>query len=442
MNLKKRHAEFIIIGAGIAGCSAAQELQSRGHDYVLLEKDAEPGGLTRSIQVGPGYFDYSGHYLHLARVSSPAKIPHAHQSDRDWQRIERHAACHVAGRFVPAPFQYNLFALPKQLRKACLQDYASRHVAGQPRNFKEYLLSGFGQSISELFLVPYNKKQLCIPLERLSVLSATRFFPVPDESKIRAGFIKSHEDTPTGYNSDFWFPKYGGIGLLAKGLARDLKNLMTQCPVERIEFEKRIVQTRFGSFKYKHLISSMPLKHLCQVGDDKELRRLAKELSHNHVLCINLLLGARLPSELEERQWIYFPEPEIPFYRLGIYSNLPGFYVPAGHSSVYIEVARGLMSRSPNLSSILNEVFVTLERLKWFKRKNCVVISANWINCAYVHFTHGREGIVGKIRDALAKHNVFLIGRYGLWEYLSMEDSILTGVEVLERIARGQHRDA
>ena len=39
----------IIVGGGIAGLGAAWRLRAEGHQVVLLEKDAEPGGRCRSV---------------------------------------------------------------------------------------------------------------------------------------------------------------------------------------------------------------------------------------------------------------------------------------------------------------------------------------------------------------------------------------------------------
>ena len=52
---------IIIIGAGLAGLCAAMFLR---REYRLLEKEAAPGGLARSITQDGFTFDYAGHWLH------------------------------------------------------------------------------------------------------------------------------------------------------------------------------------------------------------------------------------------------------------------------------------------------------------------------------------------------------------------------------------------
>ncbi|MBU1869372.1 MAG: FAD-dependent oxidoreductase, partial [Candidatus Omnitrophica bacterium] len=51
---KKR---IIILGAGLAGLSAAYHLQKQGKECLVFEKESEVGGLCRSKNVGGFTFD-------------------------------------------------------------------------------------------------------------------------------------------------------------------------------------------------------------------------------------------------------------------------------------------------------------------------------------------------------------------------------------------------
>ncbi|MBI5446645.1 MAG: NAD(P)-binding protein, partial [Deltaproteobacteria bacterium] len=179
----------LILGGGVSGLAAAQALQARGRPYLLLERCPTLGGLTRSVNVSEFCFDYTGHFLHLARVSSPAELPFASLDDAEWQRIERRSFCLVAGKLVPAPLQYNLGALPEPVRRACVDSYEARPLppAGGAGSFRDFIVSGFGRELAGLFLIPQNEKTLSTSLDRLSPHGIRRFFPPPDEGRIRAG---------------------------------------------------------------------------------------------------------------------------------------------------------------------------------------------------------------------------------------------------------------
>jgi len=59
---KKR---IFILGAGLAGLSAAWHLQKDGLGCQIFEKESEVGGLCRSKNINGFTFDYDGHLLHF-----------------------------------------------------------------------------------------------------------------------------------------------------------------------------------------------------------------------------------------------------------------------------------------------------------------------------------------------------------------------------------------
>jgi len=61
----KSNKRIIVLGAGVAGLSAAWHLQKNGQDCVIFEKEKEVGGLCRSKQINGFIFDYDGHLLHF-----------------------------------------------------------------------------------------------------------------------------------------------------------------------------------------------------------------------------------------------------------------------------------------------------------------------------------------------------------------------------------------
>lgn len=422
--------DVLVVGAGITGCSAAHELQSKGIDYLLLEKNLEPGGLSRSISLGDAQFDYTGHFLHLQHYSTPSAIPYANLDDDDWQRVERRSRVYLNGELIPAPLQYNLNHLPKQLRQWCVDSFHSRPSIDCPASFSEYLLTSFGDGMCAAFLFPYNEKLMACDLGRLTPESAGRFLPPPDAGKIEAG----HDQQPGDYNSQFWYPKNSGIGLLAKALAGDLACLALGCPVTRIDPAARQAQTPMGTISYRRMLTSVPLKELSGCTDDEQLRRLGDGLSHNRVASVNVLAKGSLPDELLDAHWVYLPERMYPFYRVGMHSNVADL-VPDGYFSMCAEVAALPGSRADRMANVVSGVVDGLDRLGWASRSDIAGVAANWIDCAYVHFTHDRQSRVASMNEILADYGVFPIGRYGTWDYTSMEDCIRQGISAAQTVA-------
>lgn len=73
--------DSIVIGAGMAGLTAARDLSTRGHSVLLLEARDRIGGRTYTTEAFGGQFDLGGGYVHWTQ---PAV----------WSELERHGlAC-------------------------------------------------------------------------------------------------------------------------------------------------------------------------------------------------------------------------------------------------------------------------------------------------------------------------------------------------------------
>jgi protoporphyrinogen oxidase len=429
--------KWLVAGGGISGLAAAQCLQANDRDYLLLERCPALGGLTRTTQVEDFCFDYTGHFLHLRRFGSPSKIPYAHLNDEDWETVERKSYFFGGGRLITAPIQYHLGELPDDLRNECEDSYDARPKAeGDIAGFREFITSGFGQAIADRFLIPQNEKTMATPLGRLSIGAVKRFFPPPDEQRIRAGFANENVNVAE-YNTTFWYPKRGGIDVLTRGLARGLKSAAMNEEIIGIDLDRRTVSTSAGRrIEWEKMLPSIPLKTLCKLTGDVELGAAAQKLSHSSTISFNFGIRGKLPSELKDAHWIYVPDREIPFYRFGCYSNISPAMCSNGYSAVYVEV--GVpgedIDRVDIASKLQAEVIAALEKLRWVRSEDIVCAVTHVIRCAYVHHTPERDQLVEVILERLNASGIHPIGRYGLWDYVGMEDSISSALTTVESL--------
>ena len=66
----RREVEVLILGGGMAGLGAGVEAHRSGRDSLILEAEAEPGGLCRGITVAGCRFDRYGPKVLVERDSS------------------------------------------------------------------------------------------------------------------------------------------------------------------------------------------------------------------------------------------------------------------------------------------------------------------------------------------------------------------------------------
>ena len=421
---------IVVLGGGISGLTAARVLQQQRRKFLLLERCPTLGGLTRTVEVGDFCFDYTGHFLHLSRFATPEEIPYANLKNREWEQIRRRSCCFVGGKLITAPIQYNLAELPPALFTDCSNSYNARPSLSDDASaatFRDYLISGFGQALADLFLIPQNEKTMAVSLDRLSRKAVRRFFPAPDENLVRSGMVAGSASNGNGYNSTFWYPKMGGIGQLVQGLRRGLRNCATNQEVIAVNLQDKAVSTKnHGKFFWDAMFSSIPLKSFCEMTNDEELISASAALSHSSTVSFNIGLSGPLRTEFADVHWVYVPDRSIPFYRVGFYSNIGKGTCAPGCSAIYVEVGlpAGEVDRTDLVHDLQPRVIKSLEELGWVDSRAVTCVVVHVMRHAYIHHTPQRDSSVETILARLREFSVFPIGRYGLWDYTSMEDSM------------------
>jgi len=174
------------------------------------------------------------------------------------------------------------------------------------------------------------------------------------------------------------------------------------------------------------MFSSIPLDSLCAMTGDEELIRASANLSHSSTVSFNIGLRKPLPSEFAGLHWLYVPNRAIPFYRVGFYSNIGNGMTTPGHGALYVEV--GMQPQELDQTDLVRDlqprVLKSLEELGWIKSREIACVVIHVMRHAYIHHTPQRDRALETILSRLREAGIHLIGRYGLWDYISMEDSM------------------
>lgn len=431
------NTDIVILGGGLSGLSAAQQANKQGLDWVLLEKSPQVGGLTRSIYLGDYIFDYTGHFLHLSKFSSPSKI-HPSIDDNEWNQIAKNAKCYFDGEIIDAPFQYNVGQLKENIRSKIYLEFINFKNNDNISSFRDYLVSNFGPTIAKEFLIPYNEKLLATDLDRISKDAVSRFFPKPNKNSILENISGEKSASLKQYNSKFWYPKDDGIQKLTNGLKNNLETnrLLVNKQIEYIDIEKKLIKTSDGyTIKYQKVISSIPFNILIKNSSlhEKYNDYTKNDITAATVLSFHIGVRGKVIDKFKDIHWIYFSENKYPFYRVGFYSNFNQVMAPKDTYSMYVEV--GLDNKSIDLNKIKTSVIQSLEQLSLLKKNNIDIIISNFMVDGYVHYTFERQLVINEVKDILTQNNFKLIGRYGKWQYSSMEDSIIEGIDAINNIS-------
>lgn len=194
---------------------------------------------------------------------------------------------------------------------------------------------------------------------------------------------------------------------------------------------KKLLTSKGREVNYSRIISTQPVNELIESCEDDidRIRDYARSLRYVSVLNINL----GIYGNITDKHWIYVPEEKFIFHRIGFSHNFSPNMAPEGFSSVYIEISydplKGLDKKRAIEESITNLLAMKIIT----SREQVILVHTIDIPYAYVIFDHKRKECLLQVRDYLWRKEIYTAGRFGSWEYFSMEDAFMDGWKVAEK---------
>ena len=139
-------------------------------------------------------------------------------------------------------------------------------------------------------------------------------------------------------------------------------------------------------------------------------------------------------KNVSDKHWIYFPDREFVFYRVGFYSNFLSRRSSQKPTSIYTEVSYSSY-RPLERRNIERKILRDLVRAEILSPKDKISVKyAVDIKYAYPLYDFDRQRSIEVIQKFLRENNIYSIGRFGSWEYFSMEDVILQAKDITRNL--------
>jgi UDP-galactopyranose mutase len=419
-----RHVHTLIIGGGPSGLSLAYGLQG---NTLIVEKESSVGGLCRSIKHGSGVFDIGGHSFHTPYPEVYALVESLLGDDLFLQ--PRDARVFTHGILIPYPFQKYYDRIPdSDVVRAC--EEGLRNASGNAavaENFEEYIIRKFGQGIADHFMLPYNRKLWARDIKQISCEWTSERVAAPK------GEHETFDNTggqrkPLQANTKVGYPRQGGYEEIYKSFVSHIPGIELNSPIIHIDPQKRTATTAQGQgYRWERLVSTIPLPVITQIveGTPEAIRAMARQLSFMSLRVELFLTGRPLDTSIQR---IYVADPDIPPHKIALNHNSSDYLRAQPQHGIMAEVSHSSQKplkgdeTAPKTIDFLCQcgVLETPDDIVWQGHVD--------VKYAYPVYTHDRLALVFGIKEWLAQHAIYTLGRFGDWEYINSDKCVMKGL--------------
>ena len=371
---------YIILGAGPAGLTVANQLKKAGvNDFIVLEKEEKAGGLCRSVDVDGAPFDIGGGHFLDVRRPKVNEFLFQFMPQEEWDKYERDSRIVVNGNVVNHPIEANIWQMKLEDQVEYLKSIA---VAGcnlgeeMPEEFIDWIYWKLGSKIAEDYMIPYNQKMFSKELNQLGTYWLEKLPNVSFEETLLSCLTKKAYGTQPGH-AQFFYPKKYGYGELWIRMADVIKdNIEYNTTIKGINFDTKTVITDDGRmYQGDVIITTIPWMEIVDVVGMPE--RIKNNISQ---LKFSSIQTEYFSENLEtDCHWIYYPDPKLSYHRILVRHNFcpnsKGYWTETNSERVDDNRTRGkfrYMNRYAYPLNTIRKPQIMSELLEWSKKHGVI----------------------------------------------------------------------
>jgi Protoporphyrinogen oxidase len=410
--------KIAVIGAGVAGLTVAHLLKDN-NDVIVYESCSRPGGLIKCDRVnGHLYHLTGGHVFNTKRQDVLDFFWSLFDRDKEYQKANRNSVVSIGNDLlIPYPIENHVYCFDDEVVSLFINDLiglSKNTQSNEIKNFEEFLINCFGNTLYELYFKPYNEKVWRRDLTKVPISWLEGKLPMPTVEEIFFNNIKKVEEKKFVHSS-FYYAKQGGSQFLANRMAVGLN----------IEYNHNVQTVKMLDSAW--LVDGVSYDKVVFCGNIKQLPELILEqLKGDEISMISGLESHGTTSvlcEIEDNpySWIYMPSRKHCSHRIICTGNFAESNKGNGKMSATIEFTDYIEK---------NDILNNLKEIPF---------SPKYLAHHYEKHTYPIQDVntrnnIKALKEELAKKGFYLCGRLAEWEYFNMDAAMGSAIDLCKTI--------
>lgn len=416
----------VILGAGIAGLSAAYHLRSRGSSSVVFEKDNDWGGLCGFFVINGFRFDRFVHFTfpedeYIKNIFEKSSPTFSHPSV---------SSNYYHGVWLKHPAQNNLAPLSADEKAKIISDFVNRPQKDikDIKDYETWLRVQYGNYFAENFPLIYTNKYWGVDAQDMETQWVGSRMYSPDLNQVLRGAFETQSEN-FYYTKFMRYPRIGGFRSILNSVRQGTDIRLNHRAVKIIPEQKKVIFENGEQVEYKRLISTLPLPEIVKIIDNvpENVRIAADKL---HWTCGYMISLGFNRKDIPKYLWFYIYDKDVPAARVYSPSLKSPENVPDGKSSIQAEVFWDCKTAAPDKQKTLIDTIEKLKKICGFEEKDIIIKDIRYEPYANVTFTKNTRNDRQIILDWLKSLGIDSIGRFGKWDYLWSHQAFQSGREI------------
>ena len=441
--------DFIVLGAGVAGLAFAKRVSEHGHSVLILEKEKEVGGLSRTLLHNGFYLDFCAHRFHTNNkklLEEVLTLPGMQMT-----RHEKKSRIYMFGKYLKYPFEIQNLLRAMPLTQSLLsglsftKNYALRAVRkkAEIKSYRDWFIDIYGERLYDVMCYPYTSKIWRMDPANLSADWADQRFQGENMAKLVKRVLKklvtldfssySIEDDSLAPDGGIFYYPQKGIQELPDALNSAAKShgavTLCEAKVTKISRSERTVTYEHGGqthvARYGDIISTIPLQafYWLQEKREPEVEAAFKRLRYMDIIFVYAFVDR---PTISNDHWLYFPDKEVIFNRAVEFSNWSPEMCPPGKTSVCFDITTYENDERWQMSdeALSNQVLEDAYRTEYLKRGEVESTYVHRLRFAYPVYDLDYAELLQTVVKFFEDGHSYLLGRTGIFRYNNSDNSI------------------